>query len=126
MRDGGDGPSSALASITSIRLIPLLLLVASAPSCSLPTGHCDALGIQIDPAQVTLTVGQQFTAHLTLRRCKNGAVIHDPQTWSSQDTTVARVNASNGVTTAVGVGETQLLVTTPTYGDYVGPRVTVR
>lgn len=111
-----------------VRVISAICVLFLMTSCSLiSTSDCPSdLSIQRSPVDITLSVGDQFTGHLSLRGCHDRVEIHDTYTWVSEDTTVLTVDRSTGVATAVKSGSTRLLVETATYGEYVVSRVTVR
>ena len=111
-----------------IRVISAMCILFLMAACSLiSTSDCPSvLTVQRSPADTTLSVGQQFTGHLSLRGCHDRVEINDVYTWVSEDTTVLTVDRSTGVATAIKAGSTQLLVRTATYGEYVVSRVTVR
>jgi hypothetical protein len=64
------------------------------------------------PNDTTISVGQQFTAHVALFACGSKTAANT-FSWASQDSTVVRVDMSTGVVTAVGKGNTRLTAKGP-------------
>jgi len=111
------------------RGIASLALPGLLATCSLPlfSNDCsDSLAIRPIPVDTTLAVGQQFTAQLSLRTCADTKEVTDPYVWSSEDTSVVRVDSTSGRVVAVGAGQTQLHVQAMRYGPQSGTTVTVR
>jgi hypothetical protein len=108
----------------------LLILPGMAAACSNPffSDHCaDALTVRAIPTDTTLSVGQRFTAALYLSGCRDGSEqLHDTFSWGAEDTTVVRVDPISGVVTAVGSGQTRLVVHGARYGPQGGTSITVR
>jgi len=111
-----------------VRIISVIGVAFVMTGCSLfSSSDCPSdLTIQRSPIDTTLSVGQQFTGHLSLRGCHDRVEIHDIYTWISEDPTVLAVDRSTGLATAIRAGSTRLHAQTATYGDYVVSAVTVR
>jgi hypothetical protein len=110
-------------SVASLAAAMALWGCSSRPTASLCT---DELNVRPVPGDTTLSVGQQFTAHVLLSTCGGTRQVNDTFTWTSQDSAVARVDRLTGVATAVAPGRTSLMATSATYGALGGSSITVR
>jgi hypothetical protein len=104
-----------------IRLLPLAAVVLAA-ACG-----CDAdLRVSYVPTERALTVGESFTPTVRFLGCGGTEPLRDKVTWAAADTSVVRVDAANGRTTALRAGETLVMATGAKYGQLGGVRVSVR
>ncbi len=108
--------------------VAFLAAVMALSSCSKPTASLctDELRVRPVPGDTTLSVGQQLTAHVFLSTCGGRQQVNDTFTWTSRDSTVARVDRSTGVAIAVAPGSTRLIATSATHGALGGSLITVR
>jgi hypothetical protein len=108
--------------------IAAFTIAATLWGCSSPTATActDEVLVRPVPGDTTLSVGQQFTAHVFLSTCGGTRQLTDSFTWTSQDSTVARVDRFTGVAIGVASGRTRLLATGTAYGQVGGSSITVR
>lgn len=99
-------------------------------SSNSPTGFgaacTDEIRISPTPGDTTLSVGQQYTAHIALSTCGGKVPITAALTWSVEDSVVAKVDATNGVVTALSPGKSQIFATNLTKDRYSAGTLTVR
>ena len=108
---------------------PLLLTLAllSASSCSSLTLTCPRdLGFRVDPTSTTLGVGEGTTATAEFLGCHGKSVLDDQITWSSADSSIARVDAATGRITGRAPGSTTVQAHGEKYGTMPPITVTVR
>jgi Bacterial Ig-like domain (group 2) len=114
-----------LVAMTRIRagVLGLTLLLGA---CVITTSDCaDDLQIRTSPIDTTIRIGQQFHVGVTLRGCHGQLPLSDVITWTSEDSTVARVDSTSGTVTGWSVGATVIWGTGVTYGSVAASRVTV-
>lgn len=105
-------------------------LAAAGCAKDAPTGFgadcTDEVHVSATPGDTTLTVGQQYTAHVALSTCGGKFPITAALTWSAGDSVVAKVDAVTGVVTALSPGKSQIFASTLTNDRYSAGTVTVR
>ena len=90
------------------------------------TSGCDAdLLVRMSPADTSIRVGEQFHVGVTLRGCGGQRPLSDAISWASEDSTIARVDATTGMVTGLRVGATVIRGTGAIYGDVAASRVSV-
>ncbi len=108
-------------------LIAASALLATTGACDGTVRGCDAdLWIRIDPAERVLAPSESFKPSVALRGCGGTEKVSDVFTWAAQDTTIVRVEASTGRTTALRIGETTIIPTGKTHGPVGEVLVRVR
>lgn len=94
---------------------------------SIFTSDCaDELSVHMDPSDTTIAVGQQFTEHVSLTTCGGTRRVADSFTWRSDDPTVVTVDRDTGLVTAIGVGQTSIVLTGARLRDLARVHVTVK
>ena len=108
-------------------IIGIAVLGVLGIACSgLTSGDCaDDLRWQNDPVDTTIAVGRDFQARMILTTCGGRRTVADILTWRSEDTTVATVNPTTGLVTAMAPGQTRLIAHGQTVPDLPGTRITV-
>ena len=107
---------------SSWRALVAALITTSGCSGLLPCGS-DDLSFRATPTSASLAVGQKFTASGEFLGCRGSNTLSDEIRWSSQDTTVVRIDAVTGTAVAVAPGATGVIGTGARYG--AGPRIPV-
>ncbi|MBL0937641.1 MAG: Ig-like domain-containing protein [Gemmatimonadaceae bacterium] len=88
---------------------------------------CDAdLQSRFDPSTKLLAVGESFTPSVKILGCGGTEPLRDVVTWAATDSSVVRVDAATGRTTALRTGSTFVRATGQTYYNVGGIAVTVR
>ena len=99
--------------MTGIRVVPMLLALAVAAACSASDlqvpqqGPKPVASVQVTSPSPELTVGDQMTL-LAAPRSADGTLLQRAVTWSSQNETIATVDAA-GKVTAVGPGQVTIV-----------------
>lgn len=111
-----------------MRISLLGVLIAAATSMTSTAcavlGCGDKLGWRAIPTDTTLRVGEQFTAGMEITTCWR---VSHPLYWSSNDSTIARVDPVTGVVQARSPGSTRLIaVDSILESAFAGTSVTVR
>jgi hypothetical protein len=101
-----------------------MMSVSSACTITTPCDG-DVLYVHPVPGDTTVAIGQQFTARISVSTCGKRAV-DDTFTWSSEDTTVLRVERETGLVMAVASGRTRLIATGVKVGQLGAGTITVR
>lgn len=109
------------------RSVACAIVIGLTTGCSIlsPCGT-DDLSYRVTPASRTIAVGESFTGEAEFLGCRGSSRLSDQISWSSRDTTVARVDASTGRVLGRSAGVTTVEARGERYGLAPGIVVTVR
>ena len=114
--------------MTILQFTFAVLFGTLAASCSgEPLTVCTSeLRIAYSPFDTAITIGGQFTQRVSLSSCGGREHLTDVISWSSADSTIARINSVTGLVTGVEPGSTLLSPVGQLYHGLGSVRVTVR
>ena len=114
------GPASIVAEarVGAVRLSKAISVVVSCTT---------ELRISLNPASISLSVGERFVPSMTLSTCGGQVPLSSTITWTVNDTSVLSVNPASGEATALKSGSAYLQGHSESYHGVVGSiGVTVR
>jgi hypothetical protein len=108
-------------------LISLVVTTLTACRERIAEEVCTAdLGIDLQPRERTISVGERFRGQVTLLGCGGRERLQDVITWRAADTAIVAVDAGTGQITGRAPGTTSVEVHGRTYGSLGAITVTVR